>query len=361
MSFDSELEAFDAYAKAQPNNCTFLVDTYDSLEGIRHAIEIGKRLRERGHQLLGVRLDSGDLAYLSSEARKMLDEAGFPDAKILASNELDEELIADLKQQGAKINVWGVGTRLVTAYDQPALGGIYKLSALRDDSGWQHKIKLSEQSAKVSIPGVLQVRRFKNESGFIADAIYDTLTGISDSCAIVDPADPIRRKTIEAGTAHEELLVPIFREGRPVYDQPALPQIRERALSQLATVHPTVKRFKNPHRYPAGLEQKLFDLRNALIAKAQGQTTEPLEKSAALPQEAAPVAAEAPAADNTKLPSPPESPPAAPAQVPTQQPLPRKFAGIGAKFGQVPSSSHVRVRVNPNLRPGIAPRGNKSP
>ena len=132
MSFESELEAFEAYAKAMPNNCVFLVDTYDTLEGVRHAIEVGRRLRQRGHEMVGIRLDSGDLAYLSIEARKILDDAGFPKAKILASNDLDEHLIADLKQQGATIAVWGVGTRLVTAYDQPALGGVYKLSALRD-------------------------------------------------------------------------------------------------------------------------------------------------------------------------------------------------------------------------------------
>jgi nicotinate phosphoribosyltransferase len=272
MSFDSELEAFEEYAKALPNNCVFLVDTYDTLEGVRHAIEVGRRLREGGHELLGIRLDSGDLAFLSIEARKLLDEAGFPKAKILASNDLDEYLIADLKQQGATIAVWGVGTRLVTAYDQPALGGVYKLSALRDESGkWEHTIKLSEQSAKVSIPGMLQVRRYKDAQGqFIADAIYDTLIGIGDRCTIVDPMDITRRKVIEPGTPHEDLLVPIFRDGKLVYDQPPLPKIRQRTIDQLAALHPTTRRFANPHRYPAGLEEKLYNLRNDLIFKARG-------------------------------------------------------------------------------------------
>jgi nicotinate phosphoribosyltransferase len=282
MSFHSELEAFEAYAKALPNNCVFLVDTYDTLQGVRHAIEVARRLRERGHEMTGIRLDSGDLAYLSIEARKLLDEAGFPKAKILASNDLDEYLIADLKQQGATIAVWGVGTRLVTAYDQPALGGVYKLSALRDETGkWEHKIKLSEQAVKVSVPGILQVRRYMDAQGqFIADAIYDTLTGIGDGGTVVDPMDMTRRKAIEPAAPHEELLVPIFREGKLVYDQPPLAQTRQRAFDQLAALHPTVRRFTNPHRYPAGLEEKLFNLRNELILKARGfargQTAEPL-------------------------------------------------------------------------------------
>jgi nicotinate phosphoribosyltransferase len=274
MSFDSELESFERYADALPNNCVFLVDTYDTLQGVRHAIEIGRRLRLRGSEMIGIRLDSGDLAYLSIEARKLLDEAGFPHAKILASNDLDEYLIADLKQQGATIAVWGVGTRLVTAYDQPALGGVYKLSALRDvDRKWVHKIKLSEQSVKVSIPGILQVRRFKDPSGnFVADAIYDTLTGIGDGCTIVDPADITRRRVITASTAADDLLVPVFRDGRLVYEQPPLPQVRQRARDQLAALDPTIRRHTNPHRYPAGLEERLYDLRNDMIFAARGLT-----------------------------------------------------------------------------------------
>ena len=132
MCFDDELEAFRAYARAMPNNCVFLVDTYDTLDGVRHAIEVGREMRRQGHEMIGIRLDSGDLAWLSIEARRMLDEAGFPKATIVASNDLDEQIIASLKDQGATIGVWGVGTRLVTAYDQPALGGVYKLAAVRD-------------------------------------------------------------------------------------------------------------------------------------------------------------------------------------------------------------------------------------
>lgn len=362
MSFDNELESFEAYAKAMPNNCVFLVDTYNTLDGVRHAIEIGRTLKERGQRLLGIRLDSGDLAYLSIEARKLLDEAGFTDAKILASNDLDEYLIADLKQQGAQVSIWGVGTRLVTAYDQPALGGVYKLSAIKDANGWQHKVKLSEQSIKVSVPGILQVRRFKDAKGFIADAIYDTLTGISETCSIIDPNDPIRKKTIAADTTFEDLLVPIFREGRPVYEQPQLPDIRQRTIDQLAMLHPTTKRFTNPHRYPAGLELKLYELRASLIAKARGESPPAHEEATAIPEKPAAALrddAEVPAEVQKIDPAsaaPVQAAPTEPAKPQAAPPARPKFAGIGAKYGQAPAGSNVRVKVNPALRPGLNPR-----
>lgn len=174
MSFEDELESFEAYAQAMPNNCVFLVDTYDTLEGVRRAAEVGKQLRQKGHRMLGVRLDSGDLAYLSIEARKILDEAGLKEAQIVASNDLDEHLIESLKQQGATIAVWGVGTKLVTAYDQPALGGVYKLSAIRDGSNqpW-HQVMVGEvgridieDSAGEQEPGVhIIVWRWRSQPG----------------------------------------------------------------------------------------------------------------------------------------------------------------------------------------------------
>jgi nicotinate phosphoribosyltransferase len=270
MAFDNEVEAFSAYADAMPNNCVFLVDTYNTLEGVRHAIEVGRGMRKHGHEMAGIRLDSGDLAFLSIEARKLLDSAGLENVKILASNDLDEHLIADLKQQGAKIELWGVGTRLVTAFDQPALGGVYKLTALRDENGkWEHKIKLSEQTAKVSIPGILQVRRY-SDGHFLADAIYDTLLGLPDrGVTVVDPADMTRRKIVPPESPYLDLLVPIFQAGRPVYDPPPLEQIRDHAQEQLKELHPTIRRFTNPHEYPAGLEQSLFDLRTDLILQAR--------------------------------------------------------------------------------------------
>ena len=174
MIFDREVDSFQAFANAFPANCIFLVDTYNSVEGVKNAIEVGNWLKSQGKRMLGIRLDSGDLAYLSKVARKMLDEAGFQDAQIVASNELDETIISDLKRQGAKIAIWGVGTNLITAKDQPALDGVYKLSAVRDPGQpWSYRLKLSEQMTKISNPGVLQIRRYYDDKENVADAVYD--------------------------------------------------------------------------------------------------------------------------------------------------------------------------------------------
>jgi nicotinate phosphoribosyltransferase len=272
MSFEDETEAFRAYAGAMPNNCVFLVDTYDTLEGVRHAVDVGRWLRERNHEMIGIRLDSGDLAWLSIEARKILDQAGFPKALIVASNDLDENIIASLKDQGAKINVWGVGTKLVTSYDQPALGGVYKLGAIRGKDGrWIYKVKLSEQAAKVSNPGIHQVRRFIANNEYVGDGIYDIERSAPSPFTIVDPLDPTRRKHMPPDTAFEDLLVPVFRHGQEVYEKPALPAIRRRAQAQLALFHSGVKRFVNPHQYPAGLELGLHNMKNDLILRARGE------------------------------------------------------------------------------------------
>jgi len=270
MLFDDEREAFLAYARALPNNCVFLVDTYDTLEGVRHAIEAGRWLREHGHEMIGIRLDSGDLAALSVQARRMLDEAGFPKAVILASNELDETILASLKEQGAAITVWGVGTRLVTAHGQSALGGVYKLSAVRRPSGtWQPRIKISEQTVKTTNPGVLQVRRFWDDGTPIADAIYDVETDLSAGCTLVDPLDPTRRRRMPARTKHQDLLVPVFRAGRPVYEPPPLEETRRHAAANLAAFPAAVRRFVNPHLYPVGLEESLHQLKTRMILEAR--------------------------------------------------------------------------------------------
>jgi nicotinate phosphoribosyltransferase len=273
MAFGDELESFKAYARAMPNNCVFLVDTYNTLEGVRRAAEVGKWLHGQGHEMVGIRLDSGDLAYLSIEARKILDEAGLTKTAILASNDLDETLISSLHQQGAKIGVWGVGTKLVTAYDSPALGGVYKLSALRGNDGkWDYKIKLSEQTVKTSIPGILQVRRYFDADGlFSADALYDVETGIESPCRIIDPTDFARQKQIGADSAWEDLLVPMFREGKLVYSPPDLVSVQKRCREQLAKLHPAVTRLMNPHRYPAGLESRVHELRMNMIERAKAE------------------------------------------------------------------------------------------
>ncbi len=275
MSFDNEQQAFDAYANALPNNVTLLVDTYDTLQGVRHAIETGRRLEQRGHKLAGIRLDSGDLAYLSIEARKLLDDAGFEHTAIVASNDLDETIISSLKQQGAKINVWGVGTKLVTAYDQPALGGVYKLAALRHDesNAWEYKMKLSEQAIKISTPGIQQVRRFRDERGFLADMIFDPeMDGQDKPATMIDPLDFTKRRRFGAGQPHEDLLVPVFQAGTCVYNLPDIHATRARVQAQLACLHPGVKRFVNPHTYPVGLEKHLHELKTDLIIKLREGT-----------------------------------------------------------------------------------------
>lgn len=270
MTFDTELEAFVAYSDAMPNNCILLVDTYDTLQGVRNAVQVGRRLQERGSRLVGIRLDSGDLAYLSIEARKILDAAGFEDAVIVASNELNEEVITSLKDQGAAIGVWGVGTELVTAFDQPALGAIYKLAAVRRPGGsWEPKIKLSEQAVKVNTPGLCQVRRFSDGSEFIADMIYDEMQPPTEPFFLVDPMDSTRRRPITVGTAFEDLLVPVMRRGEIIYDLPSPAEARETALQQLAGFHPGVRRFLHPHQYPVGLDNDLHDTKTALILAAR--------------------------------------------------------------------------------------------
>lgn len=274
MFFDDEEASFRAYAEAMPNNCVFLVDTYDTLEGVRRACEVGRHLRESGHEMVGVRLDSGDLAHLSIEARQILDAAGFPDAAIVASNDLDEHVIASLKQQGAKIAVWGVGTKLVTAYDQPALGGVYKLAAVRDDDGsWTHKIKLSEQAIKVSNPGVQQVRRYVANGEIVGDRIFDVAAGVTDDAVMFDISDPTKRRKISGTAGHEDVLQPIFRAGELVYQVPAIHDVRTNAAAQLARLNPRMKRFLNPHEYPVGLDPHVHELKLALVAAARGDAS----------------------------------------------------------------------------------------
>jgi nicotinate phosphoribosyltransferase len=270
MLFDSELEAFERYADALPNNCVFLVDTYNTLEGVRNAVAVGRQLREAGHKLLGVRLDSGDLAELSVQARRILDEAGFTDAAIVASNELDEYLIRDMRQQGAVIDVYGVGTRLATAFDQPALGGVYKLAAAKDDGGqWRYRIKLSEQMVKISNPGIHQVRRYYREGRFLGDVMYDELTGIESPPRFVQmlgEGEPDFRSA-----EHADLLVPVMRGGKKVCDVPSVHDARRRTGRQLASLPDAVKRLRNPAPYTVAVERRLHDLKQQLVAAARSK------------------------------------------------------------------------------------------
>jgi nicotinate phosphoribosyltransferase len=272
MAFASEIDAFKAYATALPNNCVFLVDTYHTLDGVQKAAEVGKWLADRGHRLIGIRLDSGDLAWLSQEARRILDSHGLSEVKIFAANDLDEQIIADMKRQGAAISVWGVGTKLATGGSQSALGGVYKLGAIRrQGEAWRRTVKVSEQAWKTSIPGLLQVRRYWGPEGYmLADAIYDEDLGIVDGTPMVAPMDPDRRFSLPSGARSEDLLVPVCRDGVFIGDNPDLATIRRRTLAQLDMLDPTTKRLLNPHEYKGGLEYQLYKLRRDMIREQRG-------------------------------------------------------------------------------------------
>ncbi len=267
VSFDGERQAFDAWARASPNNCVFLVDTYDSLDGIANAIRSARELRQQGHEMVGIRLDSGDMASLSREARRLLDAAGFPEASIVASNDLDEFRITRLKAEGAEINVWGVGTRLATAHGQSALGGVYKLTAIRDAGDWSYRLKLSEDKVKISNPGIQQVRRFRGAGRFVGDVIYDSQQGLSAPPTLVDLEGA--RIEVPGDAEGEDLLIPVIRGGAPVYPTPEIDAMRDRALAQLECLDPAVLRFDEPATYPVGLDPELNRLKVQLISEAR--------------------------------------------------------------------------------------------
>lgn len=272
MAFDSESEAFERYAQEMPNNCVFLVDTYDTVEGVKNAIEVSRDLRDRGHEPVGIRLDSGDLCYLSKKARELLDEAGFEDVKIVASNSLDEHVIQSLKNQGAKIDLWGVGTRLATAYDQPALGGVYKLAAISEDGeDWTPKIKLSEQRIKISNPGSICIRRYTGRDGmYMGDMLYNEHEGTPESYEIVDPMDDTRRKLVGGFQSWQKLHESFMVEGERTGEPSSLEAIRAHRQRSESSVHSSIMRLKNPHEYPVGLSKKLHKHRTQLILEARG-------------------------------------------------------------------------------------------
>ncbi len=270
--FDSELEAFCAYAKVYPDNCTLLVDTYNVLKsGIPNAIEAFKReVLPRGFRPKGIRIDSGDITYLSKKARKMLDEAGFEDVSIVASNSLDEYIIRDMLLQGARVDSFGVGERLITASSTPVFGGVYKLVAVEKDGVMQPKIKLSENVAKVTTPSPKNLwRLYDNETGkAIADLITleDEIIDDSKPYELFDPDVTWKRKTVENYTARK-LLKPLFIEGKRVYEYPDLKYIRAYCADQVDKLWDEVKRFENPHTYYVDMSQKLWDTKNELIGQ----------------------------------------------------------------------------------------------
>jgi nicotinate phosphoribosyltransferase len=261
-AFPDELSAFEAYAEVMPSNCVLLVDTYDTLHGVKNAIEVGKKLKQQGAKLRGIRLDSGDLADLSIKARKLLDEAGFHDTQIIASNSLDEHIVAQLKQQGAPISIWGVGTKLTTAYDQPALDGVYKLSALRDENGkWIYKLKLSEQAVKISNPGIYQVRRFFSQNKYVMDVMYDVELGIHEEPGLVSLDAPHTITQLAQHDSGIDLLEPIFREVKLVYSAPSIHETRRYSIQQIEQFLQSAA--GSP--YPVGLDKSLHELKQRLI------------------------------------------------------------------------------------------------
>lgn len=266
MSFPDELTAFRAYAQAMPDNCTLLVDTYDVEQGVKNAIIVARELERDGHKLSGIRIDSGDLAWLSKMARSMLDEAGFPDVGIVLSNDLDEYTITSLNDQKAQYTALGVGTHLAAAYGQPALGGVYKLSAIREpgQEDWTPRLKISEQLYKRTIPGVLDVRRYRNEDGMlVGDLIFDVNDGVPTDAVIIDPLDAMRRRKMEG--EFETLLKPLVKDGKVLDVDLSARTARARCAEQLACLDDSIKRFMNPHEYPCGIERTLFKKRDDLV------------------------------------------------------------------------------------------------
>lgn len=275
MSFPDEYTAFKKYAELYPNACTLLVDTYDTLRsGVPNAIRVFTEMRQSGIELknYGIRLDSGDLAYMSKKARFMLDEAGFPDAVIAASSDLDEYLIDSLKAQGAAISSWGVGTNMITSRDCPAFGGVYKLAAIQDPETGEFvpKIKLSENTAKITNPGNKKILRiYDKDSGKIrADLIclVDEEYSEADDLIIFDPLETWKKTKFRAGTyTLREMLVPVFKKGRCVYTSPAVMDIRDYCTREKNTLWDETKRFTNPHEVYVDLSEKLFQIKSNLL------------------------------------------------------------------------------------------------
>lgn len=269
MSFDREIDAFRAYARIFPGSCLLLVDTYDTLKsGVPNAIEVFRELRDAGYEPIGIRLDSGDLAYLSKKARVMLDAAGFSNSKIFASSDIDEWLIRDMKLQGAKIDVWGVGTKLITSDGCPALGGVYKLAAEISNGKMIPKIKVSDNVGKITNPGYKKLARIydKATDKAIADLIMLDEEEIDESKPLVifHPVDTWKRMRI-TNYYTKDLLVPVFIDGKQVYNSPGLMDIQAYSKADLATFWDEIKRLVNPQEYKVDLSQKLFDLKQSLL------------------------------------------------------------------------------------------------
>lgn len=269
MAFPSELEAFRAYAKLFPKNCLLLVDTYDTLgSGIPNAIKVFDELRMQGYEPLGIRLDSGDLAYLSKKARDMLDKAGYPNAKIFASGDLDEYTIQSLRLQDSKIDIYGVGTYLITSHNNPSLGGVYKLSAVENNGILEPKIKISDNPIKITNPGLKKVLRFysKKDRKALADIICleDEQVDETKPYTIVHPTERWKQKMLTDFYV-ENLLIPIFVKGKCVYETPKVSDIKDFAQANLNSFWDEYKRLSRPQTYKVDLSEKLYDLKQKML------------------------------------------------------------------------------------------------
>lgn len=268
--FPDELDAFRAYADTYPDNCTLLVDTYNVLKsGVPNAIKVfNENILPRGFRPKGIRIDSGDITYLSKIARSMLDNAGFPDCKIVASNALDEFIIRDILSQGAQVDLFGVGERLITSRSEPVFGGVYKLVAVEDDNILVPKIKLSENVGKVTNPGFKQLwRLYDKQSGkAIADVIttHDEIINEAEPYEIFDPDHTWKRKTL-TGFRAEKLLVKMFDKGQCIYEKRNIKEIQDFCAQQVGTLWDEVTRFENPHNYYVDLSKKLWDIKQSLL------------------------------------------------------------------------------------------------
>ncbi len=278
QTFDSEYEAFRCYAETYPHNCVLLVDTYSVLNsGVPNAIRVfDEVLKPRGIRPQGIRLDSGDIAYLSKKARAMLDAAGYPDVKIMASNSLDEYIIRDLLLQGAKVDSFGVGEKLITSKSDPIFGGVYKLTAVEREGVLMPKIKISETVEKITVPGFKMLYRFysKSTGQAMADYItlFDEVVDTSEPITIFDPLAVWKKKTLTDVEA-KPLLIPIFQKGKLVYQKPKLSEIRTYCQEQLNTLWDEVKRFEYPHTYYVDLSPKLWQIRQDLLEQASNTTS----------------------------------------------------------------------------------------
>lgn len=272
MAFPNEIEAFKQFAKSLPNNTLFLIDTFDTIQGAKNAAQVGKWLKEQGHHLFGVRLDSGDLTWLSIRVRKILDEAGLQQTKIFGSNDLDEVVISDLKAQGSIFDSWGVGTQVVTGGKYSALGGVFKLAWLGpEDSELGYRIKLSEDRDKTSIPGRLQLRRFFKDGMMLGDAVYDRGMGIESEPRLVSPIDQSKWYVMRGYDRYEDVLRPVVVEGVYVGANDSLYTIRERAMVERRRLDPSHLRLAKPHPYKVSLESRLAALRQSMIDQYQAK------------------------------------------------------------------------------------------